>query len=330
MHSTHSADERQFKGPLFLVGMVRSGTKLLRDLLNQNLDIGIPISESHFIPYMIERFGNPPDFGQKDQVDIFFDELTRTNFYWNERRMGHILQKQDLLSHPTNVMDFTSWGPIFEQILRFCAPDGRNPNFIWGDKTPIYLRHLPLLQEIYPAARFLHIIRDPRDYCLSVRKSWGKSTQRAAHDWQATLRQVMQTKKALGMNYLEVRYEAPVENPEEVLKTICGFLECGFVPEMLSLNRNTENLGDTQGRFDVVTTNAYKYRTEMTHAEIARIEEIVYSVATELGYTMEIATGPRTLPPLMLNMHTLYDMAASIRFQVKQKGIRAGIRGGSF
>lgn len=126
---------------------------------------------------------------------------------------------------------------------------------------------MPLLKEIYPDARFLHIIRDPRDYCLSVYKSWGKSTQRAAHDWQATLQQVAQEKEALGMDYLEVRYETLVRYPEGVLKKICRFLECDFVPEMLYLNRETGNLGDTQGQLDVVGTNTQCCRNQ--YAEVS-------------------------------------------------------------
>ena len=313
--------------------MVRSGTKLLRDLLNQNPDIGIPISESHFIPYMVERFGNPPNLNQADRFDAFFDELTRTNFYWNEARIGHQLQKQDfrgtqnesLDGQMSSAVDLTSWGPIFEHILRFCAPNGRNADFIWGDKTPIYLRHLRLLQELYPDACFLHIIRDPRDYCLSVRKSWGKSLQRAAHEWHATLNLVQETKQILGTQYMEVRYEDLVQNSEDVLKTICHFLECSFIPDMLFLNRETENLGDTQGQFEIVESNAHKYRTQLTQNEIVRIEEIVYPIATELGYRMEYAAGPRPLTALELKAHTLYDMLASIRFQVKQKGVRSGL-----
>jgi len=51
-----------FFGPLFIIGMPRSGTKLLRDLMNQNPKIGIPAAETHFIPFMIKKFGDPPNF----------------------------------------------------------------------------------------------------------------------------------------------------------------------------------------------------------------------------------------------------------------------------
>jgi len=53
-----------FTGPLFILGMPRSGTKLLRDLLNRNPKIGVPTSETDFIPYLIKPFGNPTRIGK--------------------------------------------------------------------------------------------------------------------------------------------------------------------------------------------------------------------------------------------------------------------------
>jgi hypothetical protein len=57
-----------FRGPLFVVGMSWSGTKLLRDLLNQHPQIGIPPSESRFLPAVIERFGSIPDLLSVDRM----------------------------------------------------------------------------------------------------------------------------------------------------------------------------------------------------------------------------------------------------------------------
>ena len=37
----------------------------------------------------------------------------------------------------------------------------------WGDKTPLYMQHLPLLERLFPSARFVHLIRDGRDAALS-------------------------------------------------------------------------------------------------------------------------------------------------------------------
>ena len=64
---------------------------------------------------------------------------------------------------------------------------------IWGDKTPGYLSHIPLLKRLYPQAKFIHIIRDVRDYCLSIHKAWNKNILRAAQRWSDDIMMVRDT-----------------------------------------------------------------------------------------------------------------------------------------
>ncbi len=168
-----------FLGPLFIVGMHRSGTKLLRNLLNQHPQISIPTIESCFIPYLINKFGNSPQF------------------------------------EDDNLTDRTSWSEIFEVIFKFYIPQSKNKNVIWGDKTPQYLPRIKLLKRLYPKAKFIHIIRHPGDYCISAKKAWGKSIYRSANSWRHEIEKAREVGGGLGDDYLEVFYENLVENPEK-------------------------------------------------------------------------------------------------------------------
>ena len=69
-----------FSGPLFIIGMYRSGTKLLRILLNQSPRIIIPVVESCFIPYLINKFGDSPQFENDNEFQNFYKSLTKTSF----------------------------------------------------------------------------------------------------------------------------------------------------------------------------------------------------------------------------------------------------------
>ena len=60
------------------------------------------------------------------------------------------------------VVDKKSSSSIFEVILRFYASSERSEDFIWSDKSPTYLCQMKFLKDIFPEAKFLHIIRDPR------------------------------------------------------------------------------------------------------------------------------------------------------------------------
>ena len=64
-------DGNNFHGPLFIIGMPRSGTKLLRGLLNQHPQIGIPLSETEFLPWLVKCF---PDYGDISGRDAYHDE----------------------------------------------------------------------------------------------------------------------------------------------------------------------------------------------------------------------------------------------------------------
>jgi hypothetical protein len=310
-----------FSGPLFIVGLPRSGTKLLRDLLNQHPRIGITTVESHFLPFMMARFGESPNFENEQEFSRFFSEFTRTPFYWNMCRQGRRLDDKTL----TTTADLMSWSSIFEAILKFYAPSGkRMAGFIWGDKTPGYVNHMPLLKDLFPRAKFLHIIRDPRDYCLSVQKTWGKHMYRAADTWRRTLEKRRPEGQRLGHSYKEVHYEALLSDPLGVLSEVCLFLGCEFTPTMTSLDEPAENLGDARGSKVIVRDNTKKYRTQLSLNQIQRIEEIVYPVAVDLDYDLEYATSFNPVDQLMLKVFKLYDGWASMMFHIREKGLCQG------
>jgi hypothetical protein len=312
----------KFTGPVFIVGMPRSGTQLLRDLLNQNPKIGIPNSESGFIPYMVNRFGNPPRFANARGLDEFYKEFSRTTFFWNMSRKGRVLRRKDL----NCITDKKSWSNTFAFIYRFYAPDGRDKEFIWGDKTPLHVKHLQLLKELYPEAKFLHIIRDPRDYCLSVKKTWGKSILRAAHIWRATLEKARADSHQLGQDYLEVKYECLLANPTKVSCRIAEFLGCDQFPWETRLVQSPNIIGKKREKVEILRDNLKKYVSELSSAQIKRIEEIVYPVASTIGYKCDAEVMFKPVNALTLQILTLCDAFASVRYYSREKGLYDGLR----
>lgn len=311
-----------FTGPLFIVGLPRSGTKLIRDLLNQNPRIGIPKSETHFIPFWLERFSHSPQFEETAAFQGFFDEFCQTPFYENMANRGLRLSAELLREQA----DINSWPSILETILRYYAPKASDNYFIWGDKTPGYVTHMQLLKELFGQARFLHIIRDPRDYALSVNKAWNKHLYLAADVWQRTLVGARKTAVHLGDDYHEIFYEQLLADPETTLRAVCQFAGCDFVPAMLALERPSENLGDAKGRTDIVKDNTGKYHEQLTKDQIKRIEEIVWPVIQkDTPYETHYGRQPQPLVPLARRAFHLYDGLASARFHVREKGFLKGL-----
>lgn len=310
-----------FTGPLFIVGLPRSGTKLVRDLMNRNRKIGINTVESQFVPMFINRFGERPPFESPASLDEFYRLFSGSIFYRNHERRGRTMARQEL----ENISDKTSWAAIFEFIFRYYAPGGCEPGFIWGDKTPAYVRKMCFLKKYFPEARFVHIIRDPRDYSLSVKRSWGKSIYRAATLWHDQMRLARSQGNQLGGDYFEVSYEALLADTESTLRGICDYLDCIFTPDMLSLAESRELRGDAKGKTEVVTGNRQKYRKHLRTGQIRRIEEIVYPMADACGYKFDHAQSYRPLPALQLRMLKWYDGYASLKMHVAHKGLRKGL-----
>ncbi len=241
----------KFLGPVFIVGMPRSGTKLMRALLNQHPRISITLAESHFIPYFIRVFGDPPPFHTEADLRHFVNQFCRTTFFRGMHRAGYRFNTQEFLA----TVDRRSWPAIFEHIFRHFGSKADRPDVIWGDKTPGYINHMPLLQQLYPQAKFLHMIRDPRDYCLSVKKSWGKSLYRAAYRWKDTIETARYAGEQLGANYLEVLYEDLLYDPNQIMHTVAKFLECPYHESMVTLGKSPEDFGETKGQYGIVKDN---------------------------------------------------------------------------
>jgi hypothetical protein len=186
------------------------------------------------------------------------------------------------------------------------------------------MSHMNLLKAIFPTARFLHIIRDPRDVCLSARKAWGTSLYRTASVWREQIETARSSGRQLGQDYSEVFYEFLLEDPEQVLRDVCDFLGCDFVPAMMTLEEPSEKVGDARGQTYIVRNNVQKYRTQLSPIQVRRIEQIACPMMRALGYEPEYEVKFRPLSPLTLRMLALSDMWATLCSRVSETGFFDG------
>ena len=119
---------------------------------------------------------------------------------------------------------------------------------IWGEKTNFYLDHIPLLSEVFPNARFVHLVRDGRDVACSYRDmstvkvkyspQLPSNVVFAAMHWVKNLTTIRSSFNRLGWrNVLEIRYEDLVTDPINSLSSVCRFIGVDFSPQMLEFDR---------------------------------------------------------------------------------------------
>lgn len=220
---SHDADAtRQSSGPLFVVGMWRSGTSLLYALLNQHRDIGLMYEDD--LPLLWPLF-----IGGRAKRDW----LERWNF-WNGGPERHKFKADQLPTAPDNLKSALE------------AAYKRAGTVIWGTKSPNYYDLMTELAEMFPDARFLIIWRELGGICGSIirasqKPSWFSRvgmTHRTILGYHQMKIQRDRLVKA-GLPVHEIYYDGLVSNPIETMKGICEFLQIPFDPKMCSL-RNAD------------------------------------------------------------------------------------------
>jgi hypothetical protein len=211
----------------FICGVTRSGTTLLRLMLDAHPDLAIP-GETHFVPALIKRVER-----RKPRAD----ELT--GLIVGHKRWGDFqLEPHDLRARLRAIDPLTAGDALRSFYMLYAEKHGKSR---YGDKTPGYLREMPRIQRVLPEARFVHIVRDGRDVALSVLKmNWGPETvTEAAALWVERITKA-RTLAPKTNHYIEVKFEDVLANTEPTLKRVCEFIELDFDPVMLDYHERAE------------------------------------------------------------------------------------------
>jgi sulfotransferase family protein len=284
---------------LFIVGCPRSGTTLLGRMLGAHPDVDM-VHETHWIPRQFqEGIGLTPDGLVTPQlIPSLFEERRFVKWFtrWSDRLR---VDREDLerlrgSEAPISYAGFVS--RIFD--LQGEAHGKR----LVGDKTPDYVRHIPTLHLLWPEAKFVHLIRDGRDVCLSV-MSWKRAPHTAgifptwAEDpflttalwWERNVRLGREDGGSLGADlYYELRYESLVADPAGACAALCGFLGVRYDDVVLRFHEGrtrTDPGLDAKAAWRPVTRGLRDWRSQMAPEDVERFEAIAGDLLEELGYT---------------------------------------------
>jgi len=277
-----------------IVGVPRSGTTLLRMMMDAHPELAIP-PETGFLPPLLDIQASAGS--TRTAVDLITGFHTWSDF--------HIAAK-DLLAEVERGLDATPADVARTFYRLYAARFGKRR---WGDKTPTYGAALDRIESLLPEARFIHIIRDGRDVMLSVRSLWfrpGETVEACAEDWSARLGET-RALASRAAHYLEVRYETLVTAPEPTLREICRFADLRFEPQMLGYHRDAAaRLAEHEARYaadgSLLVSKAQRadsqrfvteppradrigrWKTELTREELQRFDAVAGEWLERLGY----------------------------------------------
>ncbi len=310
--------------PFFVVGNPRSGTKMLRELLNRSPLVWISDVESHFIPRFTRELASYGTLGERANFDRLVAALRETRAFWHWTRRGVQVDTERWWS----LCRTRDWPGVLEALFHCVheqeVPDAPTPwgETLWGDKTPAYMAELPLLASLYPGARFVHLVRDPRDCVLSTQDAWGNTPLRTAQEWADRVRACRAAGAALGAGrYHELRYEDLVSDVRERLGAVFDFLGVPTPPDAGQFLRVPENLGSARGAGAVVTHNRQKWKQKMPPALRRRVEGVTGDLLDAYGYEREHPDVPtRRIPAARMAAYRLRDAWRQLQFRRKEQG----------
>jgi hypothetical protein len=283
----------------FIVGVARSGTTLLRLMLDAHPDLAIP-PETHFVPRVIKR------------VDGGAGAAEVASFLEQHPRWGDFGLDATELTRRLAALPAFDAGNALRAFYGLYAEGQGKPR--WGDKSPPYVNRMARIQSVLGEARFIHVIRDGRDVALSLASvSWGPGeAAEVAQKWVDEIGKARRqaARKLDPGTYHEVHYEELVADPESVLREVAETIELPWDPSMLAYHeRAGERMGEverdfTPGGGEVISASeradqhalvrepprsdrAGRWREQMSAEDRAAFEEIAGELLGELGYPLD-------------------------------------------
>lgn len=293
MHSARPEERppRREAPPVFIVGFQRSGTTLLRMMLDSHPELAVPLDVVGLWARYEDRLDAYGGLATEEDRDRLIRDLVA------EERIR--LWEADLDAATIRAcLDGEDFPAVIAAFYRaYARTRGKSR---WGDKDPGNMLRLHRLDRWFPGCRILHIVRDGRDACLSqVRQSFGfQEVLPCADAWREQVWWVRRIGELLGPErYLDLRYEDLVREPRSVLERTCRFLELDFTEDMLAYHERVDEAVPASKRHlwplldrPVQPSAAEKWRDDMSRALRVCFEKRAAPVLAEMGY--EVLPGP--------------------------------------
>jgi Sulfotransferase family len=271
----------------FLIGAERSGTTLLRLMLDHHPHISSG-GEFNYVTAHLREDGSEPTSKQFEEAL----QVDRQFFY------------SDLAYDPE--LDYT------QQVRSFLTQ-------LCGDRKAIgatvHFNYRSLVRW-WPEARFIHLVRDPRDVSSSVIKmGWSGNLWTASRRWLAAEQEVEEFRKQVPDALVhKLRFEDLVSHPVEKLSALCSFLDLEYDPEMLGYPANSTYPAPDAGA-------AERWRNKLSTEEVQLVEQSVGDWLQKRGYPHS-GNPPLDLSPEAISDLVKQDAQARRKHRLKRYGYR--------
>jgi hypothetical protein len=273
-------------GPFpFIVGCNRSGTTMLRAMLDSHPEVAVP-PEAYFVIPVLNR---APAYERGDQLDLetlLADLRSNPSFRRNWQLSSESMAALRKDGGPADT------AAALARLYSGYATERHKLRY--ADKTPQHVLQIDLLARSFPGSRFVHLVRDGRDVVPSLLEGRHGPTRfpGAVEYWRSRVLAGRRAGERLGPSrYHEIRYEELVADPEAKLAQMCAFLDLRYTPEMLEYPARAGEV--VAGTFDArphlgvakaPTRNVRNWRTTMPDHQVQLFEALAGDALDTFGY----------------------------------------------
>ncbi|WP_188188814.1 sulfotransferase family protein [Nonomuraea sp. SYSU D8015] len=309
---------RRSRSPVLIIGTERSGSNMLRLILDAHSQITVP-HPPHFMRYLSPIAASYGDLSvEANRRALARDalRLLRTHIHpWPHR----IDRELVVAEAGTDLFGLVS--AIYEQYRR--AENKER----WGCKSTFMVDHVDEVRRTYPDAKFVWLVRDPRDVAASAKRSvFGHChPYLTARLWRAQQERALLAHRRLGPGTVHrLRYEDLVTDPAGEVERLCAFLEVEVEPAMLRhhqspsaqriarMSESWRNVGRP-----ITAAKIGSHRSSLWEEERLQVEAVAGSLMGQLGY--DVRESRRTPRPSYIGIRG-YDLA--LRALVELRSLR--------
>lgn len=273
--------------PIFMIGTQRSGSNMLRLMLNQLPNIVAPHPPHilhRFMPIM-PLYGN---LNQDDHFDALVDDVCRmvelNPVPWegvelNRRKVAGTCRERSLMA---------VYGAVYQALA-----DARGAR-TWLCKSMQNTMYLPKIEGYFPDAKYIYLYRDGRDVAVSFRKAvvGEKHFYHIAKEWAETQQKAIEHRERVPANrFFSISYEELTSQPEPAMQRLCNFLGAEYHPSMLDFHESDEAKRAAESSSlwgnvvkPIMADNTRKFMREASVEDITIFESVAGDILDALGY----------------------------------------------
>jgi hypothetical protein len=288
------ASQRPGPAPVFIVGMNGSGTTMLLDCLDSHPNLFGFNRETRLLPYLITSLPKYGDLRRDDNFRRFWQAVANIPTI---RLANNGVAPE--LPPDWRERERSAAGAIDGVFSGFALQAGKRR---WCEKTPMHALHIRRFAELFPQARFVHIVRDGRACAHSFHRRWHYTPERTMYRWKKVVEEARAQGREIADRYLEVRFEDLTADPRRWMSTVCAFLGEPFVEEVLAPSRLRWSTGSTDTQ---IVPRSPAWKEHFDAARQRRLEHIGGRMLALLDYPTDCPEGDHD-PAWLLRKFWLY------------------------